>query len=294
MNIEIDPGAGPCFGVEKAIQKAEAILKEESELYTIGELIHNEEEVERLEKMGMKTIALDQALSGNYPNVLFRAHGEAPASYQKAEKAHIKVTDATCPIVIQLQKRIAHTYQNIKGQNAQLLIFGKKSHPEVISLLGHCENTAIVLENMDDVSQLDLSKPIYLFSQTTKYRSDYYLVKEAIERRLADSNKEASSHLFFNDSSCKIVARRDEQLRDFIQGKDVLIFVSGSKSSNGVQLFQICKDSGIDSYFVSRIEELKMEWFEGKNQMGISGATSTPKWLLEKVRSRVEQLLAIG
>lgn len=291
MNIEIDPGAGPCFGVEKAIQKAESILEKESVLYTVGDLIHNEEEVERLEKLGMKTIGMDQAISGQYPNVLFRAHGEPPRSYQRAADAQIKVSDATCPIVIQLQKKIAETYQEIRETNAQIVIFGKKDHPEVISLLGHCDASAIIIGTMADVEQLDLKNPIHLFSQTTKYRSEYYKVKEEIEKLLEESSLTDSSHFYFNDSSCKIVARRDEQLREFILGKDLILFVSGSKSSNGKQLFQICRNSGIESHFISRIEELKSEYLEGKLKIGISGATSTPKWLLEKVKLEVELLV---
>lgn len=291
MNIEIDLGAGPCFGVEKAIEKAELILKEESELYTVGDLIHNEEELERLERMGMKTIALDQALTGNYPKVLFRAHGEPPISFQRAKEAGLKVTDATCPIVIRLQKKIAKTYQSLNSNPGQIVIYGNRKHPEVISLLGHCEDQAIIIERLKDVEILDLSKPIYLFSQTTKYRSEYYKIKEEIEKRLTDAHMEASSPLFFNDSSCKIVARRDEQLRDFIQNKDLILFVSGSKSSNGKQLFEICNVSDVESYFISRLEEVNKEWIANKKNIGISGATSTPKWLLEKVRSRVRELI---
>jgi len=291
MNIEIDPGAGPCFGVEKAIQKAESILHEESVLYTVGDLIHNEEEIERLEKMGMKTIGLDQALSGKLDNVLFRAHGEPPVSYQKANQANIKVTDATCPIVIQLQKKIAKTHHEVKGTDAQIVIFGKENHAEVVSLLGHCEGSAIIIESLKDVERLDLSSPIHLFSQTTKYRSEYFKIKDKIQQLIEDSALKESSHFYFNDSSCKIVARRDEQLRDFIQDKDLILFISGSKSSNGKQLFQICKDSGIESYFISRLEELKMEYLKGHLNIGISGATSTPKWLLEKVSLRVEEMI---
>jgi len=290
MNIEIDPGAGPCFGVEKAIQKAESILQEESVLYTVGDLIHNEEEVERLEGLGMKTIGMDQALSGKYRKVLFRAHGEPPISYQKAEEAHINVADATCPIVIQLQKKVASIYNEIKGQNAQIVIFGKKNHPEVISLLGHCENSALIIESIEDLDHLNYSRSIHLFSQTTKYRSEYYQIKQGIEKQFAKASLKTSSHLFFNDSSCSIVAKRDEQLRNFIQGKDLIVFVSGSKSSNGKQLFQICKKSGVESHFISRIEELNKEYLLSKKNIGISGATSTPKWLLQKVSLRVREL----
>lgn len=294
MNIEIDPGAGPCFGVERAIEKAESILKEKSVLYTVGELIHNEAEVERLEKLGMKTIAMEQAVSGDYPYVLFRAHGEPPSSYDNVKNAKVEVEDATCPIVINLQKKMAKTYEEIKGTNGQIVLFGKKKHPEVISLMGHCANKAIVIENLEELTQIDFSIPIYLFSQTTKYRSEYYLIKEKIEKKLVELNLTASSHFIFNDSSCKIVARRDEQLRSFVEDKDLILFVSGTKSSNGKQLFQICKNTGIETYFISRIEELNKEWFRAKNNIGISGATSTPKWLLEEMSLRVKELISVS
>lgn len=292
MKIEIDPGAGPCFGVERAIEKAESILKEKSVLYTVGDLIHNEAEVERLEELGMKTIDMDQAISGDYPNVLFRAHGEPPSSYLNTKNANVEVDDATCPIVIALQNKIAKTYAAIEEGRGQIILFGKKKHPEVISLMGHCENKAIVIENLEELKQIDFSIPIYLFSQTTKYRSEYYKIKDEIEKRLAELGIVDSSHFIFNDSSCKIVARRDEQLRGFVKDKDLVIFVSGSKSSNGKQLFQICKRTGVESYFISRIEELRKEWFVAKNNIGISGATSTPKWLLEEMSLRVKELVS--
>lgn len=290
MKIEIDPGAGPCFGVERAIDKAESILKEKSVLYTVGDLIHNEAEVERLERLGMKTITMDQAISGDYSNVLFRAHGEPPSSYVRVKKAKVELEDATCPIVINLQKKIAETYAEIKDAKGQIVLFGNKKHPEVISLMGHCDNKAIVIENLEDLSLIDFSIPIYLFSQTTKYRSEYAQIKERIEKELLRINILASDHFIYNDSSCKIVARRDEQLRSFVEDKDLIIFVSGTNSSNGMQLFQICKNTGIETYFISRLEELHKEWFAAKSHIGISGATSTPKWLLEHVSLRVKEL----
>lgn len=290
MKIEIDPGAGPCFGVERAIEKAESILKEKSVLYTVGDLIHNEAEVERLEKLGMKTIAMEEAVSGDYPNVLFRAHGEPPSSYLKTKNANVEVDDATCPIVIALQKKMAKTYAAIEEGRGQIVLFGKKNHPEVISLMGHCDNKVIVIERIEELGFIDFSIPIYLFSQTTKYRSEYYLVKEEIEKRLVELNILDSSHFVFNDSSCKIVARRDEQLRSFVEDKDLILFISGTKSSNGKQLFQICKNTGVESYFISRIEELNKDYLIGKMNIGISGATSTPKWLLEEMSSRVKEL----
>lgn len=289
MKIEIDPGAGPCFGVERAINMAEELLNKKQSVFCVGDLIHNEQEIQRLESLGMKTIHLSDIESISDSTIMFRAHGEPPSSFLWAEKNAIKITDATCPIVQNLQEKIENTYQQIKGQKAQIVIFGKRTHPEIISLLGYCEGEAVIIETFSHLDSLDFSKPIYLFSQTTKYRSDYYQVREEIIKRLEAKGYDSASHLIFQDSSCKIVARRDEQLRAFLQEKDLLIFVSGSKSSNGRQLFQICKNSGIPSYFISHIDEIKVEWFRGKQNIGISGATSTPNWLLKKAQEKIEE-----
>lgn len=290
MKIEIDPGAGPCFGVERAIKIAENTMLENKQLFCIGDLIHNEQEIKRLEKLGMKTIHLKDAIAKQIPEVLFRAHGEAPSSFQIAKENNIKIIDATCPIVINLQNQIRKTYQKIKQTEGQIIIFGNRKHPEIISLLGFCEENAIIIDKLKGLDSLDFLKPIYLFSQTTKYQSDYYLIKEEIENRI-QLLKKSSSHLFFHDSTCRLVAKRDKQLKEFIKDKDIIIFVSGKKSSNGKQLFQICKQSGIPSFFISKGEELKLEWFLGKVSLGISGATSTPYWLLDDVKDRINNSL---
>ena len=291
MKIGIDPGAGPCFGVEKAIQMAETVLEEKQQLLCIGDLIHNDAEISRLENLGMKTIDLNEAIKTKAPSVLFRAHGEKPESFQLAKKNHINIIDATCPIVKKLQIQIEKTYHQLKNSNGQIVIFGSKSHPEIISLLGHCKGNAIIIENMDDIHKIDFAKPIYLFSQTTKYRSHYYQIKHAIENKIEESlNIHSSKNLIFHDSSCKIVAQRDEQLKEFIKDKDLIIFVSGKKSSNGRQLFQICRESNIPSYFISHSEEIDKDWFTGMKNIGISGATSTPYWLLTDVEKRILSL----
>ena len=282
MKVVIDPGAGPCFGVEKAIEKAEELLLTNQTLICNGDLIHNEQELKRLQRLGMHNLSIHQAFKQNKEHILFRAHGEPPASYELAKKYNIRVTDATCPIVKILQNKIKQTYENTRNK-AQIVIFGSKNHAEIISLQGHCQNTAVIIENAIDIEKLEISKPIYLFSQTTKYHSDYVLIKRLIEEEILKQNLSISAHLYFYDSSCKIVAQRDKQLHEFIKDKDLIIFVSGSKSSNGKQLFHICKNSGIPSYFISSKKDLKKNWFTDKENIGISGATSTPLWLLEEV-----------
>ena len=287
MNIEIDPGAGPCFGVDRAIKIAENTLRLSHQLFCIGDLIHNEQEIKRLEKEGMKIIQLQEATEQHISTVLFRAHGETPKSFHIAKENNIRVIDATCPIVVKLQNQIKETYQQIRKNEGQISIFGKKNHPEIISLLGFCEGNAIIIEQIEDLELINFLKPIYLFSQTTKYQSDYFLIREEIENRIRLLNK-PSSYLHFHDSSCKIVAKRDKQLQEFIEDKDLIIFVSGKKSSNGRQLFQICQQSRITSYFISKPEELNSNWLDGKKNIGISGATSSPNWLLEKVKKKIE------
>lgn len=286
MKITIDPGAGPCFGVQKAIDKAEDILAHKKHLVCMGDLIHNEAEVSRLSNLGMITQSLNNVLEQKPELVLFRAHGEPPSSYDLMKKEHIKIIDASCPIVLNLQKKIQEAFEKSKLDQGQIVIYGQKDHAEIISLQGNCANTAIIIESLEDVDHLNLSTPIYLFSQTTKYRSTYKQIQERILERMSAAGID-SSHLYFNDSSCKIVARRDEQLQEFAKDKDLVLFVSGSKSSNGKQLFQICKSLLNDSFFITQADEVRKEMLIDKKNIGISGATSTPKWLLEEVYKKV-------
>jgi (E)-4-hydroxy-3-methyl-but-2-enyl pyrophosphate reductase len=290
MKISIDPGAGPCFGVQKAIDKAEEVLNKKSRLICMGDLIHNESENHRLSQLGMVNLNIEAVLEEKPEVVLFRAHGEPPESYGLMKKQQIDIIDATCPIVLNLQKKIRETHHLIKKSSGYILIYGQSSHAEVISLMGNCENTASIIEKLEEVHQLDLSQPIYLFSQTTKYRSTYQKIRDAILQRLASENID-SSRLHFHDSSCKIVARRDEQLQEFISDKDAVLFVSGSKSSNGKQLFEICKNTQPQSFFISYVEDVKAEMILNKKHIGISGATSTPHWLLQEVEKKVKEIL---
>ncbi len=289
MKTSIDPGAGPCFGVQKAIDLAEEVLNKKSRLICMGDLIHNESENHRLSQLGMVNLGMDAVLEEKPEVVLFRAHGEPPESYELMKKQQIDIIDATCPIVLNLQKKIRETHQSLKQTSGRIVIYGQKSHAETISLLGNCENSAQIIENIEEVKKLDLSKPVYLFSQTTKYRSTYLKIRNAILERINSENLDSSS-LYFHDSSCKLVAQRDEQLQEFVSDKDVVLFVSGSKSSNGMQLFQICKNAQPHSFFISYTEDVKVEMIANKKNIGISGATSTPQWLLKEVENRVKEI----
>jgi (E)-4-hydroxy-3-methyl-but-2-enyl pyrophosphate reductase len=294
MKIEIDLGAGPCFGVKRATEIAEKILLEEGKVLCMGDLIHNEQEINRLERLGMKTIKLSDIPSVTGNKVLFRAHGEPPQSYVVVKKNKKEIIDASCPIVLNLQKLIASVYEKTKNTATQIVIYGDKNHAEVRSLQGNCKHQAIIISHFDDLKKIDFYKSIHLFSQTTKYRSDYHLIRRKIEEILKEQKINLNTHLFFHDSSCKIVAERDQQLKEFISTQDVLVFVSGSKSSNGRQLFQICSNSSTPSYFVTKPDEIEKYWFKDKENIGISGATSTPYWLLEKSKQTISQLLSLG
>ncbi|OYT15145.1 MAG: 4-hydroxy-3-methylbut-2-enyl diphosphate reductase [Bacteroidetes bacterium 4572_77] len=288
MNVQIDPGAGPCYGVDKAIKKAELFLNKDKTLICNGDLIHNEEEIARLQKKGLQNLDLNSAIKQHKKQILFRAHGEPPSSYKLAEKHHIKVIDTTCYLVKNLQKRISQVYEENKTK--QIAIFGHQKHPEIISLQGHCNNTALIIENKKDLYKLDFTKPLHLFSQTTKYKSAYLSLKALIETQFENNHLDPEKYLFFESSSCPTVSKRDQQLKAFFQDKDLLIFVSGKRSTNGRQLYEICSSSGIESHFISTEKELQSPWFKNKKDIGISGATSTPLWQLEEIKKAILSL----
>jgi len=291
MKVEIDPGAGPCFGVKRAIKTAEDILNKKNAVYCLGDIIHNEMEIERLGRLGLKTIHLKNMPNIASSHILFRAHGEPPASYSLARKLKKQIIDTTCPIVQKLQQQIEKTYHQTKQDTDQIVIFGNENHPEIISLQGHCAQNAIIVEQEHDLIKIDFTKPIHLFSQTTKYQSDYIQIKEQIEEQILKTGLQVPSQLYFHNSSCAIVAKRDKQLINFITEKDIIIFVSGTKSSNGKQLFNLCKNSNIQSYFISQPKQIQVSWFTNKENIGISGATSTPQWLLEETKQKILDLL---
>ncbi len=287
MKIEIDQSAGFCFGVEKAIKTAEQELLQGYPVYCLGEIVHNREEMERLHQLGLITIDHDAFHSLHKVNVLIRAHGEPPSTYNYAEKAGIRLIEATCPVVIKLQSKIRNT--SLQLENAQLVIAGKKGHPEVVGLLGNAGKDAIVVEHIDDLDQINYTKPVELFVQTTMNPEHLAKIKSAIIDRLAENHLDAS-HLKINNRICGQVANRIPNLKTFCKQYDVVIFVSGRNSSNGRSLFEVCRSVNENSHFISSEKELEAQWFENDSKVGISGATSTPRWLLEKTADKIKAL----
>ncbi len=284
IQIEIDKNAGFCFGVVNAIKKAEETLKQEKSLYCIGDIVHNNMEVERLQNQGLDTIDHAKFKTMNSGVVLFRAHGEPPESYRIAEENNLKVVDATCPVVLNLQKKVKKAYQQMQVQNGQVVIYGKKGHAEVNGLLGQCGGDAIVVETTDDLVAVDINRPVILFSQTTKTIDGFKQVIIQLQAFM-------QADLKINDTICRKVANRVPLIGEFAQKHDVLIFVSGKKSSNGKLLFEICKKNNPNSFFISGEEEIKKEWFQQVKSVGVSGATSTPGWLMQQVADKIESLV---
>lgn len=283
MRVEIDKNSGFCTGVVNAIQKAEKEL-ERGELYCIGDIVHNNLEVERLEAMGLRTIEHEEFGQLTHCRVLFRAHGEPPASYETAQANGVEVIDASCPVVLNLQKKIREAYESTKENGGQIVIYGKRGHAEVIGLVGQTNGEALVVENEDDLRQVDFSRPVILFSQTTKSLEGFRSVTELM--------REAGGDLVtVHDTICRKVANRIPQLKEFARQHDVIIFVSGEKSSNGRQLFAVCREVNARTYFVQSAADVKPEMTAGAESVGISGATSTPAWIMEEIRQKLENRL---
>ena len=285
MKVTIDEHSGFCFGVTTAIETAERELQK-GQLFCLGDIVHNGQEVERLDKLGLETIDYDDLRTLHNVRVLLRAHGEPPSTYHIAKRNNIEIIDASCPVVLHLQKRIRNTYLQHHGTDAQIVIFGKKGHAEVIGLEGQTNNTAIVIESIHDVDKLDFSRPIYLFSQTTKSVEDFQQIVEAIKRRRGDEV------IFeYHDTICRNVANRVKKLQDFARSNDVVIFVGGQKSSNAKVLYNNCLEVNSCTLFVSSVADITPEILEqchNAEHVGICGATSTPKWLMEQIRCSIE------
>lgn len=280
MQIEIDHGSGFCFGVTTAIKKAEEELEKSGKLYCLGDIVHNGMEVERLHKAGLITIDHEEMKRLHDVKVLLRAHGEPPETYVLAEKNSIDIIDATCPVVLQLQKRIKRQYAC--NPDAQIVIFGKNGHAEVLGLVGQTESKAIVIEKFEDVKKLDFTHDIYLYSQTTKSLEEFQRIIEYCQVHIAEGAVFKSF-----DTICRQVANRMPNIATFASKHDVILFVSGRKSSNGKVLFNVCKSVNANSYQIESADEINMNWLEGKESVGICGATSTPKWLMEKCREKI-------
>lgn len=277
LDVTIDNDSGFCFGVVYAIDMAEEILEEDGYLFCLGDIVHNDEEVSRLKLKGLKIISHEDLLNIRNEKVLIRAHGEAPETYRLALENNITLIDASCPVVLKLQNRIKNTYDS----KEKVLIFGKHGHAEVIGLQGQTNNEALVFQDIAELDNVDLPNKFTLYSQTTKSTDKFYEIKDELIKRGYDIKA--------NDTICRQVSNRYEDLRKFVIGYDTIVFVSGKKSSNGKVLFEVCKQFNPNTYFVSSEEELNPEMFNPADKVGICGATSTPMWLMERVKSALEE-----
>lgn len=280
MNIEIDSGSGFCFGVTTAIRKAEEELTTHKQLYCLGDIVHNERECERLAAMGLEMIDHEAFHSLHDARVLLRAHGEPPSTYATAQEHDVHLIDATCPVVLQLQRRIRSTYE--EHPDAQIVIYGKPGHAEVLGLVGQTEGKARVIADLSEADSLDYSRDIYLFSQTTKPLEGFRRLVEHIGQHIVPP-----ARFEYSDTICRQVANRLPGVRTFARRHDVIIFVCGQKSSNGRVLFNACLKENPRSHMVDDSAAIRPDWFEGAESVGICGATSTPKWLMEQCRERI-------
>ena len=280
MLVTVDENSGFCWGVVRAIDFAEQELKRNGKLYCLGEIIHNPIEIERLEKLGLVTITREDLPKVKDAKVLIRAHGEPPSTYKIAEDNNITLIDATCPIVTKVQDRIKSFYE--KGY--QIIIFGKKEHPEVIGLNGVCENNAIIIKTKEEIDTIELKEKNVIFSQTTMDKSEFKVIVDLINEKAKNSDSFHEIEVLVKDTICRSVSDRESLLRSFSENNEVVLFVSGKSSSNGKVLFEICKKANNNSYFIERAEEINENWIDGKKTIGITGATSTPKWLMEEIK----------
>lgn len=279
--IEIDEDSGFCFGVVNAIKKAEEELDTVGSLYCLGDIVHNSDEVERLSRKGLKIIDHDDLSKLTDTKVLLRAHGEPPATYKLALTNNVEIVDATCPVVLALQKRILKAWTENPG--AQIVIYGKKGHAEVNGLVGQTQGEAIVVENENEIDNIDFSKQIFLFSQTTKSLEGFKILVEKIKERMNEG-----VNFVYYDTICRQVANRMDNIRKFAREHDLVIFVSGKKSSNGKVLFEECKKQNSNTYFVSSADEVEMSMLSDNPRLiGICGATSTPKWQMQEVKDKL-------
>ena len=271
LSVDIDGNSGFCFGVVYAIEMAEEILNEEGHLYCLGDIVHNDEEVLRLEKKGLKVINHEDLGHIRNAKILIRAHGEPPSTYKLAIENNLELVDASCPVVLKLQNRIKNSYD----RKERIYIYGKHGHAEVVGLLGQTNNEAVVFQDITELDLGEIPENITLYSQTTKSTDKFY----EVTRTLMD----AGINVKANDTICRQVSNRDRELRNFVTRYDKIIFVSGTKSSNGKVLYNICKESNPHTFFVSRKEQLDKRWFMPGEKIGICGSTSTPMWLMEEV-----------
>lgn len=289
MTITIDKNSGYCFGVEFAIQMAEDELEQVPELYCLGDIVHNSMEVQRLYQKGLRIIDREQLKQLHDCKVLIRAHGEPPETYQLALQNNLELIDASCPVVLKLQNRVKHAYDDITTVDGQIVIYGQQGHAEVIGIAGQTHDQAIIVTSEADLDKIDFSRPVTLFSQTTKSTKGFYHLKALMEERILQAQGSLAA-FDANDSICRQVSNREPQLTRFAAEHDVIIFVSGKKSSNGKALYSVCKGVNAQSYFVESEKELDSDWFRNAQSVGICGATSTPMWLMEQVADNIQTM----
>jgi len=281
----IDKGSGFCFGVVNAIKKAEECLQSEKKLYCLGDIVHNSKEVERLEKLGLITITRDEFKKLHNVTVLLRAHGEPPETYELAKRNNITLVDATCPVVLRLQKKIKEQYNEKGDTNKQIVIYGKSGHAEVLGLVGQTEGKAIVIESFNEVNNIDFKKDIYLYSQTTKSLDEFKKIVDYIKDHI-----DPNVSFYYFDTICRQVANRIPNIKSFAETHDLIFFVSGKKSSNGRILYEECKEVNPNTHFIDGVNEIDKSLFQKSiHSVGICGATSTPKWLMEEVQEFIER-----
>ncbi|TSA34304.1 MAG: 4-hydroxy-3-methylbut-2-enyl diphosphate reductase [Porphyromonadaceae bacterium] len=278
LKVEIDPRSGFCFGVVKAINRAEEILKNEGKLYCLGQIVHNDEEVKRLQQLGMITLTHDEIANIHGQKVLIRAHGEPPETYESLRKNGNEILDATCPIVLKLQDRMKKS----EGDGEFILIYGKANHPEVVGLMGHLEGKGVVFKDIEELNLDELPEKVTLYSQTTMSVEKLYTVREKLE--------EAGIHVILKDTVCRQVSGRKEQMQEFCRKHDVIIFISGVESSNGKVLYDACREVNPRSHKISAVDEIDPSWFLNDNTVGICGATSTPSWQMEEAKEKTVRL----
>ena len=290
MQVEIDDKSGFCYGVIRAIEKTEGELKESVSLYSLGDIVHNTVEVNRLKNLGLLTIEHNRLDNLKNTKLLIRAHGEPPSTYQLLKQNGIEIIDCTCPVVLKLQERIKKSYEQIKQQSGQLVIFGKRGHAEVNGLIGQVNGDAIIVENIAEIENIDFVRPVSLFAQTTMGLAEFEALSNEIKRRMQETQGRLDIVFQSHNTICGQVANRKPHLEEFARKHDVIIFVSGKQSSNGKVLYQACKVANERTYMVEDEKELLAAWFESCHSVGVCGATSTPKWLMEQVASEIRKI----
>jgi len=289
MKITIDSKSGFCFGVVHAIEAVEKVLQNQEHLYCLGRIVHNDEEVLRLKKMGMKVIDIEKMKTIHNETVLIRAHGEPPDTYKLAEKNNLSIIDATCPVVLALQDKVRRGYLAMQKKRGQVAIFGKQGHAEVIGLAGQADNNVIVISSLKEIKAINFSRPLRLYAQTTQSLSVYNELVEQIKEKYSLCGRE-NPDFVWHDTICRQVSNREIHLRKFAMMHDVVIFVSSNESSNGSLLFQVCKSVNERSYMISSESDLQKKWFEDCKHIGICGATSTPMWLMNAVAEEIKMI----